>query len=189
MDSDANIDDIIVSDNMIDMIIDGTIADTDTLTVSYTASENGSIDDLATNQLADFADRLITNELDTTPPTPTVSNGDISLTNQSPLPFTVRFDESVTGLAEDEITVNGPARVVPGSLAPVNTTHYNFDVERVDSDGEITDSLPMAPQLMRQNPSTTCRIYIRHHAADGDWRFHTGQQYHYTGDIRRRNGR
>ncbi len=147
-------------DNTIDLAFEIDIEDDDVLELSYTRT-TGSINDTATNILADFSGVTVTNDLDTTPPTPTVSNGDISLTNQLSLPFTVRFDESVTGLAEDEITVNGPARVVPGSFAPVNTTHYNFDVERVDSDGEITVFLAQGAAIDDdQNLSTTSNVVV-----------------------------
>ena len=135
LDTEADIDNIIVSGSMIDMIIDGIIADTDVLEVSYTASEN-NIEDLATNPLANFVNEPITNELDTTRPTPTLSNNNVELTNLESIPFTIRFDESVTGLAENEITVQGPARVVPGSLATDDSVNYNFGVERTE-DGEV----------------------------------------------------
>ena len=147
-------------DNTIDLAFEIDIGDDDVLVLSYTRT-TGSINDTATNTLENFSGFTVTNELDTTRPTPTVSNGDISLTNQSPLPFTVRFDESVTGLAENEITVNGPARVVTNSLAPVNTTHYNFDVERTDSDGEITVFLAQGAAVDgAQNPSRTSNTVV-----------------------------
>ena len=147
-------------DNTIDLAFEIDIEDDDVLVLSY-ARTTGSINDTATNILADFSGFTVTNELDTTPPTPTVSNGDISLTNQSPLPFTVRFDESVTGLAEDEITVNGPARVVPGSLVTDDNVDYTFDVERVDSDGEITVFIAHGAAIDDdQNLSTTSNVVV-----------------------------
>ena len=147
-------------DNTIDLAFEIDIEDDDVLVLSYTRT-TGSINDTATNILADFSGFTVTNELDTTPPTPTVSNGDISLTNQSPLPFTVRFDESVTGLAEDEITVNGPARVVPGSLVTDDNVDYTFDVERVDSDGEITVFIAHGAAVDGdQNLSTTSNVVV-----------------------------
>ena len=67
-----------VSGNTIDITIDGEILNTDSPRLEYTQS-TANIVDAASNRLVNF-DRAITNERDTTGPTPTISNGGITLT-------------------------------------------------------------------------------------------------------------
>lgn len=58
--------------------------------------------------------------IDTTPPTVTISTTKPNLTNASPIPFTIKFSESVTGFATGSITATGGTK---GSLSGSGTTY------------------------------------------------------------------
>ena len=132
--SGGDSDSLSVSGNTIDITIDGEILTTDSPRLEYTQS-TANIVDAASNRLANF-ERAITNERDTTGPTPTISNGGITLTKLESIPFTVTFDEPVMDFIANSIDVIGPASVNGASFVQVNSTHYTFDVVR-ESDGQI----------------------------------------------------
>ncbi len=135
----GQVESVEVSGSMIDITVNRNIVETDSLTVTYVA-RFGSINDTATNPLADFEDEPVTNDIDNTAPVPTVSNGNIDLTNREIIPFTVRFDEPVTGFNATDIAVSESAGVQEHTFVPANATVYNFNIQ-ADDDGEVTVSI------------------------------------------------
>ena len=97
------------------------------LLVSYTPSTN-RIADAATNQLASFNNKDVTNILDPTTPVVTIATDVTSPTNAEPVPFTITFSEAVTGFAATDITVSSGTvqNISPTPSQPV--TSYTFTV-------------------------------------------------------------
>ena len=77
---------------------------------------------------------------DTTAPTATISTTASNPTNLSPIPFTVTFNEDVTGCDIGDIVVtNGTA----SNFVAVDAQHYTFDVTPT-ADGDVTVSVAAA---------------------------------------------
>ena len=120
-----------------DLNLNGTIADTDSPTVAYTRTA-GTIEDLATNRLGDFAGLLIS---DGASPITTLSTTSANFTNSRTIPFTVTFDEPVNGFDHTGITVTGPAGVDENSFEEESNSVYNFDIVAT-ADGQVSVRIP-----------------------------------------------
>ena len=139
---------IAVSGSTITLTLSSLITDADDPVVSYTRNA-GSIEDLATNPLADFANQIATNDLDTTRPVPTLTitsePGAVTHTNSTTVSYMVTFDMDVTGFDEDDIEVEGSANngnPEASNFVTVDGDEYTFDVERGDSDGNVIVFIP-----------------------------------------------
>ena len=87
-----------------------------TYTITATAT-----DKLGNTSNATSANGLV---IDTTAPTPTVSSTAPEPTKSSPIPFTVTFDQDVTGFTTGDVTVtNGTV----GNFTPVDAKTYTFN--------------------------------------------------------------
>ena len=97
------------------------------LLVSYTPSTN-RITDAATNQLASFNNKDVTNILDPTTPVVTITTTASDPTNADPVPFTITFSEAVTGFAASDITVSSGTVQNISPPPPQSATSYTFTV-------------------------------------------------------------
>ena len=135
-----------ISTNQIKINIAGSIiSDNDSLiTLSY-ARTSGSISDLDDNVLANFANIVITNTLDTTDPVPVIapSSPDIFIpTGLSPIPITITFSEPVSALTRSEVTVINGDLTVLALTTPSDNTTYRGDVIPSISEGIISVTIP-----------------------------------------------
>src|SRR5262249_29141916 len=71
--------------------------------VSVSVAANKATDG---NSLGNLASNSVSATSDKTAPTPTVAAGLTSPTNISPIPFTVNFNEAVTGFDQSDVTVS-----------------------------------------------------------------------------------
>ena len=127
---------IAVSGSTITLNLDDSITDTDAPRIAYSRTD-GSIDDLAENPLADFANQIVANEIDTTAPMPTLATVSPPLTNSQTIAFTVDFGEIVTGFDDtSSIRVTGTSGAA--ASAPTGSgRNYDFTVNRGSSDGTV----------------------------------------------------
>ena len=128
------VESITVSGRIVDLHLDGAIEDDDSPTVSYTRT-TGSIEDPATNRLANFPDLLIS---DGASPITTLSTASANFTNSRTIPFTVTFDEPVIGFNRTGVVVTGDAAV---ENFIDNDGSFTFDVV-ASTDGNVTVSIP-----------------------------------------------
>ena len=148
VESTPTVTSIAVSDSTITLTLSSLITDADDPMVSYTR-DAGSIEDLATNPLADFANQIATNDLDTTRPVPTLTitsePGAVTHTNSTTVSYMVEFDMDVVGFIEGDIMVEGSANngnPETSNFVTVDDATYTFDVERDNSDGNVIVSIP-----------------------------------------------
>ena len=134
--SSPAVDSIAVSGSTVDLNLDDFITDTDAPRIAYSRTD-GSIDDLAENPLADFANQIATNNIDTTAPMPTLATVSPPLTNSQTIAFTVDFGEIVTGFDDTSgIRVTGTSGAA--ASAPTGSgRNYDFTVNRGSSDGTV----------------------------------------------------
>ena len=104
----------------------------------------GAVSDLNSNEITASLDNAIT-VADTTPPVPTISStagADGSTTGTAQIPFSVSFDESVTGFVAGDVTVGGTGSpgAVPGFTGS-GAGPYTFTVTAA-SDGIVTVTVP-----------------------------------------------
>ena len=134
---------VVVSGSTITLTLSPAITDSDTTsTVSYTPSTN-SIEDAAGNALAAFTPRLITNTLDTTAPTVSVTTTASDPTNAAVLSFTVQFSENVSGFDTNDVTVSSGdvQNLTPESSSPPTALQYTFDVANSADQASLTVSI------------------------------------------------
>ena len=134
--SGPEVDSIDVTGSTITLNLDDSITDADLPLLSYTGT-TGSIEDPATNPLANFASRTVTNDIDTTRPTVTLGTDPPLLTNSQTITYRVEFSESVTRFNATGIDVSGTS----GGTAAEPTgagRNYEFVVTRGISDGTVT---------------------------------------------------
>jgi len=74
----------------------------------------------------------LTVELDLTSPVPVISTTSPDTTNVKPIPFTVTFNESVTGFSIGDITVVA-TDLSKQNFTEVSSTNYTFDLDGVDA--------------------------------------------------------
>ena len=148
VESTPTVTSIAVSGSTITLTLSSLITDADDPMVSYTR-DAGSIEDLATNPLADFANQIATNEIDTTGPVPTLTitsdPADATHTNSLMVSYMVTFDMDVTGFDRNDIEVSGSAdggNPEASNFVTVDGDEYTFDVERGDSDGNVIVFIP-----------------------------------------------
>ena len=102
---------IAVSGSTITLTLSSLITDADNPMVSYTR-DAGSIEDLATNPLADFAGQIATNDIDTTPPTVVISSEQVDdggITDSDPVTLIATFSEPLTAgtFTTSDVTAEG----------------------------------------------------------------------------------
>ena len=134
---------VVVSGTTITLTLSPAITDSDTAsTVSYTPSTN-PIEDAAGNALAAFTPRLITNTLDTTAPTVSVTTTASDPTNAAVLSFTVQFSENVSGFDTNDVTVSSGTvqNLTPESSSPPTASQYTFDVANSANQTTLTVSI------------------------------------------------
>ena len=148
VESTPTVTSIAVSGSTITLTLSSLITDADDPMVSYTR-DAGSIEDLATNPLADFANQIVTNEIDTTGPVPTLTitsePADATHTNSLMVSYMVTFDMDVTGFDRNDIEVEGSTNngnPEASNFVTVDGDEYTFDVERGDSDGNVIVFIP-----------------------------------------------
>ncbi|NNM02001.1 MAG: DUF5011 domain-containing protein, partial [Nitrosopumilus sp.] len=100
--------------------------------------ENDKVFDAVGNQ--NIESNYATISYDETDPIPVVSSSAAPTTNISPIPFTITFDEIVSGLEESEISIfNGT--ISAGSLSTTNNKVFTFSVIPV-ADGIVNATIP-----------------------------------------------
>ena len=119
---------ITANTDTVTLTISPSISGADTaLLVSYTPGTN-RIADAAANQLASFDDRGVTNTLDLTTPTVTLSTTATDPTNAEPVPFTITFSEAVIGFTASDITATTGTVQNISPLPSQSATSYTFTV-------------------------------------------------------------
>ncbi len=105
--------------------------------VSVSVAANVATDAAGNGNAASNTSTVI---VDNSAPTATITSSVTSPTNTSPIPFTITFNEAITGLTLDDFVItNGTA--TSGSLQPTNNTTFTFTVD-ADGQGPVTVTLP-----------------------------------------------
>lgn len=125
--SSPTVSSIGVAGSTVTLNLSAGILDSETITVSYTQT-TGSIDDSAGNSLTNFTGQAVTNNLDTTAPTPAITTTEASPTNANPVPFTINFGEAInTGtFTTADITVS--SGTVQNLVNTGDDQNYTFDI-------------------------------------------------------------
>ena len=120
------------------------VSATDTaLLVSYTQGTN-RIADAAANPLASFSNRAVTNTLDPSIPTVTLTTVVTSPTDLNLIPFTVQFSENVSGFDTSGITLSSGTiqNLTPASPSPPAVSLYTFNVVNPTDQATLTVIIP-----------------------------------------------
>ena len=131
-----------ISENSIRIAFTGSVfSDTDSpIIMSYTKT-SGYISDLADNELADFTNLEITNNLDTSRPIPVIALDPpetFTPTALSPISVTITFSEPVSVLVQSDVTVTGGIVLSLTETAPFDSTVYRAVITPSLTDGIIS---------------------------------------------------
>ena len=130
--------------NTVTLTLSAPISATDTAPlVSYTQGTN-RIADAAANPLASFSNRAVTNTLDPSIPTVTLTTVVTSPTGLNLIPFTVQFSENVSGFDTGDITISSGTiqNLTPASPSPPAVSLYTFNVVNPTDQATLTVIIP-----------------------------------------------
>ncbi len=130
---------------------------TSTPTVTYVAA-NGTVDDVANNEISNGVNAVATDGVSPTVTITSVSGSDGSKVNLSILTYTVTFSESVSDFVIGDITKTGNSISTISNFAGSGTT-YTFNVD-VESDGTVVVQVEQnKARDSSSNQNTASNIY------------------------------
>ena len=136
---------VVISGNTITLTLSIPLIDSTTPSVTYTAA-SGPISNAEGHALGTISSQSVTNDLDTTIPTVTVSTTVRSPTDLDIIPFTVRLNEEISGFDVSDITVSSGTvqDLTPVSISSSSSTVllYTFNVVNPTDQTTLTVSIP-----------------------------------------------